>query len=153
MNVDFFYLEGDTGAMGRPRKADLGPVPTKERILQQALELFSERGYEAVSVRDITKPLGLTEGALYVHYANKEDLLDAIFKRLEERLIVPGFASPGSDALPPKESFDLAEHLIEGAQRFFRRADRETLLTWRLLMINQYQRESACYSEIGRAHV
>lgn len=129
--------------MGRPRKSDLGPVPTRERLLQKALELFSERGFDAVSVRDITKPLGLTEGTLYVHYAGKEALLDAIFQRLEERLIGPGFSAPDPDPPPQTESFDLADHLMTGARRFFRNADRETLLTWRLLMITQYRYTSA----------
>lgn len=41
---------------------------TKEAILLEALKQFSQRGYEAVSMRDIAKQLGITQGALYKHY-------------------------------------------------------------------------------------
>ena len=41
---------------------------TKERIMQTALDMFSCRGYEAVSVSDIAGELGITKGALYRHY-------------------------------------------------------------------------------------
>ncbi len=57
---------------------------TKEKILETALELFAEKGYEAVSVSDIAGKLGMTKGALYKHYTNKQDILDSIFKRMEE---------------------------------------------------------------------
>lgn len=42
-------------------------VPTKERILQTALQLFAQSGYEAVSVQDIASRLSMTKGALYRH--------------------------------------------------------------------------------------
>ena len=68
--------------MGRPKKTD--GMPTKERILQRAIELFAVKGYSAVSVREITRSLGLNEASLYKHYASKEDLLLAIFERFQE---------------------------------------------------------------------
>ena len=51
---------------------------TKERILLTALELFSENGYEAVSVSDIAAELGITKGALYRHYRSKRDIFESI---------------------------------------------------------------------------
>ena len=57
---------------------------TKERILQTALELFASKCYEAVSVSDIAGKLGMTKGALYKHYTNKQDILDCIIQRMEE---------------------------------------------------------------------
>jgi AcrR family transcriptional regulator len=117
-------------------------VPTSERILQRALELFAEKGYDGVTVREIVKPLGLTEATLYVHFKSKAALLEAIFERLERNLIAPGFTA-SQDAFPGPEPFDLTEHLLAGAQRFFSRADRETRLTWRLLMVSQYRFETA----------
>lgn len=57
---------------------------TKERILETALELFASKGYEAVSVSDIAGKLGMTKGALYKHYTNKQDILDCIIQRMEE---------------------------------------------------------------------
>lgn len=57
---------------------------TKEIILQEALKLFSQRGYDGVSVRDIAKEVGIRESALYKHYAGKQDIFDSLLKRMEE---------------------------------------------------------------------
>ena len=45
---------------------------TRENILLVSLRLFAQEGYEAVSVSQIAGELGLTKGALYSHYANKQ---------------------------------------------------------------------------------
>lgn len=58
---------------------------TKERILQTALELFAQKGYEAVSVSDIAGALGLTKGALYRHFENKQAIFDGILRRMERQ--------------------------------------------------------------------
>ena len=51
---------------------------TKEKILAVSLELFSEKGFSAVSVRDIAAAVGVRESAMYKHFANKQ----AVFDRL-----------------------------------------------------------------------
>ncbi len=56
---------------------------TKERIMQTALDMFSRRGYDAVSVSDIAGALGITKGALYRHYKNKRDIFDHIIAHME----------------------------------------------------------------------
>ncbi len=58
---------------------------TKERILCTALRLFSEQGYEAVSVHDIASELGITKGALYRHFDNKRNIFDSILARMEQQ--------------------------------------------------------------------
>lgn len=58
---------------------------TQELILQTALRLFAQRGFEGVSVRDITGELELTAPALYVHFKSKQEILEAILRRMEER--------------------------------------------------------------------
>lgn len=58
---------------------------TKENILQAALYLFAANGYEAVSVSMIAAELGITKGALYRHYQNKQDIFNSILARMEER--------------------------------------------------------------------
>ena len=57
---------------------------TKERILLTSLQLFAQRGYEAVSVSDIAGALGITKGALYRHFENKRAIFDAILWRMEQ---------------------------------------------------------------------
>jgi AcrR family transcriptional regulator len=55
---------------------------TRERILDIALQLFTEQGYEATSLRDIAERLGTTKAALYYHFARKEDILLELHLRL-----------------------------------------------------------------------
>lgn len=57
---------------------------TKEQILTVSLRLFAKEGYEAVSVSRIAGELGITKGALYRHYKNKQDIFDCIVARMEQ---------------------------------------------------------------------
>ena len=57
---------------------------TKDKIMLTALELFSKRGYKAVSVNDIAGELSLSKGALYKHYKNKREIFDSILKKMSE---------------------------------------------------------------------
>ena len=54
----------------------------RENMLNVALDMFSKRGYKAVSVRDICGKLKLKESALYYHFKNKQALLDALYQRI-----------------------------------------------------------------------
>ncbi len=47
---------------------------TKKLILKKSANLFNTQGYKATSLSDITKATGLTKGAIYRHFDNKEDL-------------------------------------------------------------------------------
>lgn len=53
-------------------------MDTKEKIVWEALELFSARGYGAVSVRDIAGAVGIRESSLYNHFPNKRAIFDGI---------------------------------------------------------------------------
>src|SRR6204780_2621097 len=55
---------------------------TRERILDIALELFTEHGYDKTSLREIADELGFTKAALYYHFERKEDILLALHLRL-----------------------------------------------------------------------
>lgn len=50
------------------------PEYTRNKILQRSGVLFNTRGYKATSISDITGATGLTKGAIYAHFVNKEDL-------------------------------------------------------------------------------
>lgn len=54
----------------------------KGDILKASIELFAARGYDAVSVRDISKAAGVTEAALYKHFKGKEDMSLYIFREI-----------------------------------------------------------------------
>jgi AcrR family transcriptional regulator len=55
---------------------------TRERILDIALELFADQGYDKTSLRDIAERLGTTKAALYYHFERKEDILMELHLRL-----------------------------------------------------------------------
>src|SRR5579864_3751687 len=60
----------------RPRGA------MREEILDVALELFNEQGYDGTSLREIAERLGITKAALYYHFERKEDILLELHLRL-----------------------------------------------------------------------
>ncbi|WP_010247670.1 TetR/AcrR family transcriptional regulator [Acetivibrio cellulolyticus] len=61
-------------------------MTTKDKIMFEALSLFSVHGYSSVSVRDITKAIGIRESAIYKHYKNKQAIFDTIIQVSTERV-------------------------------------------------------------------
>lgn len=57
---------------------------TKQRILSESLRLFSERGYDAVSVAEIATAVGIKAPSLYKHYKSKRDIFDSILKKMSD---------------------------------------------------------------------
>ena len=57
---------------------------TKERIRDVAINLFSQKGYNAVSIREIAKLVGISESTIYSHYKSKEDIMDTIIQFLKD---------------------------------------------------------------------
>jgi|GEM_PF-3525580 len=88
---------------GRP-VAVPGETPTREKVLQAAIDLFADTGYAGTPVRSIARRAGITEAAVYRHYPNKEALLLSILKLVEEGLYTPlpgeeDFGSPGGPSV------------------------------------------------------
>lgn len=61
---------------GRPPQSD-GPS-TRDRILDAALEAFAESGYDGATVRDIAAKVGVSDPALYAHFAGKKAIFEAL---------------------------------------------------------------------------
>lgn len=57
---------------------------TKEEILMVSVRLFAERGFDAVSTSMIAGELGITKGALYRHFKNKQEIFDSLIDRMFE---------------------------------------------------------------------
>src|ERR671912_256632 len=57
---------------------------TRERILEVALALFAERGYEATTMRDVAREAGASLGLAYRYFAAKEEFALALYMRLAE---------------------------------------------------------------------
>lgn len=58
---------------------------TRQKILEEALSLFSEKGYEAVSVVQIAVAVGIKAPSLYKHYKSKQDIFQAILDEMDAR--------------------------------------------------------------------
>ena len=58
---------------------------TKQRILDKALELFSEKGYDSVSVGEIARAVGIKAPSLYNHFPGKQAIFDGIVESTAAR--------------------------------------------------------------------
>jgi len=59
---------------------------TKQRIFDVSVKLFSEKGYDAVSLREIAAEVGITNAAIYNHFNSKEAILNDIFAAFKRKL-------------------------------------------------------------------
>jgi AcrR family transcriptional regulator len=83
-----------------PVAAERDLRPPVEAIRAAAFAQFAERGYPVVTVRDIMKACGLTQGALYNHFKSKDELLHDIIASTQgelERVCQQAVASAGDD--------------------------------------------------------
>jgi len=69
---------------------------TRERLLRAAADVFAERGYEGTRVADIAAAAGVSNGAMYAHFASKADLLVDALRTHGPRLLADLLAAdPG----------------------------------------------------------
>ena len=60
-------------------------MATKDRILEEALTLFSENGYDGTGVEQIAEKVGVKAPSLYKHFKGKEDIMNALIDNAEAR--------------------------------------------------------------------
>jgi AcrR family transcriptional regulator len=84
----------------------------KERIIQAALKVFSEKGYHQATMEHVATRLGVSRGALYQYFKSKEELLYAIIERWDQSM--KNFLPPAYEGKEPKESLQVMfEHIAE----------------------------------------
>ncbi len=76
--------DGQTAA--RTRMAERSEE-TRAALIAAARSLFAERGYAAVGTEEIVRAARMTRGALYHHFAGKEDLFRAVYEEVEAELL------------------------------------------------------------------
>lgn len=83
---------------------------TRQAILDAALEVFSQSGYRAGSLRDIATRVGMSEAGLLHHFRNKSALLEAVLEERDARAraLVPIESEDGTDVL--RGLIELASH-------------------------------------------
>ena len=117
---------------------------TRDKIMDVALHMFSERGYEAVSIRDICGSVGIKESTLYYHFKNKKDILDSLVNKFKDH--IDGLLSHISE-IPEKPSKKLkksdvaASKLIDTYMMDSYLFDPFCNLMLRLMMIEQFHNE------------
>ena len=120
-------------------------MDTKHRILDEALTLFSEKGYANVYVSDIAERVGIKAPSLYKHYRNKRAIFDAIIDEMNHRfeqqaqaLSISG-TDPTADAEVYKNMDE--DHLIKLGNDLFRYYlhDSYTKRFRKMLTLEQFQ--------------
>lgn len=102
-------------------------VPTRERIVDAALRLFSERGTTAVSMRELADAAGVTVPGLYYHFASKADLIRALYEqRAEREPFKPLQPAPVQSLIVEQASREFDRFVTE--QDFLRLMQRESAL-------------------------
>lgn len=121
---------------------------TRERIVAEAFALFAERGFHAVSVRDIAAAVGIKDASLYNHFASKQAIFDAIVAEAleqtrrtfgERRILfdVADDVTPYEDMTPER----MHELVLPSIRYFFE--DPFMVRLRRLLVISQFENDEA----------
>ena len=103
---------------------------SKKLLVHTALKLFSEKGYDATSIRNIASEAGVSLGLMYNYFKSKEELLQEIFL-LGNQDIMLSFTKPetGRDASPLKQHIRRTVQILKEKREF-----------WRLLHSLRFQR-------------
>jgi len=92
------------------------PEETVNLILETAMKLFAEKGYEHTSIQDIINNLGgLSKGAIYHHFRSKEDILSAVTTKMSKQSNKMLFEIQNAPGLTGKEK--LKKLLVESVNR------------------------------------
>lgn len=121
-------------------------MTTKERIVEEALNLFSVKGYKGTSVKNIADAVGIKDSSLYKHFKNKQEILDTIVETMRQRIseMSDSFGLP-SDGNLKKAAETYASYdensLVEFSNRIFLFYLKDSLVSkfWRMGNIEQFQ--------------
>ena len=95
-------------------------MTTKQKIIIEALRLFSAQGYDGASMRDIAEAVGIKGASIYNHFKGKEDIFNGIFEEMTKRYD----AAAAATGIPPsanKRAFDAYSEM--GVERLLDIAD------------------------------
>ena len=113
---------------------------TKERILEAALEMFSQKGYAGTNIRELTASLGLVKSSMYRHFKSKEEIWNTL---LDEMIAYYGARFGSPENLPPiPDSLEglvaMTRHMTDVTIH-----DEKIIMTRKLLSIEQFRDERA----------
>lgn len=113
---------------------------TKERILDEALRQFSQKGYDGTNIRELTASLGLVKSSMYKHFKSKEEIWNAL---LDKMIAYYNDRFGSAEHLPPVP--DSLEELVAMTMQMvdFTVHDERVVMTRKLLSIEQYRDDRA----------
>jgi AcrR family transcriptional regulator len=104
------------GTGSRDTLAEGGDVCARERLLRQAAELFSRKGYAATTVSEIVAAAGVTKPVLYYHFESKDGLYRALLEEAVGRLRPAVEASRRGDGASAAQRIrTLCTAIVDGA--------------------------------------
>ena len=113
---------------------------TKERILNAALEMFSQKGYEGTNIRELSASLGLVKSGIYKHYESKEEIWNALLDRMiayyGERFGSPEHLPPVPDS--PEEFIAMTMRMADLTIH-----DEQIVKTRKVLTLEQFRDDRA----------
>jgi AcrR family transcriptional regulator len=101
---------------------------SRSQILDSALDLFSRQGYRGTSIRDISRAAGVSTGAVYHHFNDKEELFDTLLSQYWAAIESPDF--PFNRALASGAFPDRLEELAEAAEESVKLWERHVALIY-----------------------
>ncbi len=112
---------GGAGSAGSDGRATGDERSTRERILDVALDIFIEQGYDKASLREIAERMGFTKAALYYHFPSKADMLMALHLRMHNIIDEPiSLLGDGAVSVETWERFlDACINTLKGNQKLF----------------------------------
>ncbi|MFE3960738.1 TetR/AcrR family transcriptional regulator [Nocardia sp. NPDC059091] len=90
----------------------LGRSDTRERILEMAIGLFAQRGFEACTVRDLADAVGIKPPGLYSHFKSKEDILSEAMLRALRGFLADACAPTAAAGAPARLHETVRRHII-----------------------------------------
>jgi len=127
---------------------DTVQLSTKERILDCALTLFSEQGYDAASVAQIAEAVGIKPPSLYKHFKSKQEIFTALLDVMKNRydVLEKSMHLNGTDALKDASRYEHMpdDELISIGKRLFSffLHDSYTSRFRKMLTIEQYRNKA-----------
>ncbi len=114
---------------------------TKERILDAALEMFSQNGYAGTNIRELSASLGLVKSGVYKHFESKEAIWNAL---LDQMIAYYADHFGSAEHLPPVP--DSMEELTQMTMKMvsFTIHDERIIMTRKVLTLEQYRDQRAC---------
>ena len=113
---------------------------TRERILDAALEMFSQNGYAGTNIRELSASLGIVKSGIYKHFESKEEIWNTLLDRM---IAYYGERFGSAEHLPPVP--DSLEELVGMTLRMvdFTIHDEKIVMTRKVLSIEQFRDERA----------